>query len=157
MTWFHLSPDKSLDSIVPSTNAPTPIGAISPRVPESSHGEDPIVRVCVAPTVWQCVLSIPRYGTLYIYSIDTDAVTDPTGTIADNKTTHEKWITDKDVQQSNGKVALTYRGYVNIDRQLMTSLKVHSHKNNLPLAPKDESSVWNIREEQWSLTQKFIT
>lgn len=157
MTWYHLSPEDGLNCIVPSTSTSTRTpSSITPRKPDQSFGEDQETnRVCVAPTVWQCVLATPRRGLLHIYEIDVEFVTEPSGNICDIAWSHEKWITDDDLSRADNSVNMCRVGAIQITRDLQTSLQVARHSNDLPLAGDDQSSVWDTRNDLWLLKPDF--
>lgn len=156
MNFYHLSKDDSLEQIVSSVSSITP-NSIAPRIPCKSYAEDQAIpRVCVAPTVWQCVCSIPKDGTLYIYKIDTESVTTPVGGIADIELTDEKWITDEDVQLHNGRLEMLKIGFIKIDKQLKVNLQINYREGCLPVASDDDKSIWNISSKgQWSFKSDF--
>lgn len=97
-TLYHLSTESDLEAIVCS-NVPRTPRVISPRIPDDCHGESQeIERVCVAPTVWQCLYAIPKSGMLFVYEIQTASYSEPTEGIADSYVTHEVWVTNDDVE-----------------------------------------------------------
>src|SRR5207249_10285715 len=129
MIFYHLSRDELLEYICPSSAEQTST-TITPRVPDDCPGEDQVTRrVCVAPSVWQCLLSKPRPRpvTLHIYEINvewfTDPITDPSHPINDFDFTGEKWVTDKDVDLCGGKIEMTYGGYIEATDELEWKLR----------------------------------
>jgi hypothetical protein len=130
MLLYHLSPRKGLQFIVPSNAEQTP-ATITPRVPEDSPGEDQkIKRVCVAPTVRQCVLAIGRVEasrTYHIYKMDIPSSTNPAAVSPlppeDWQFTGERWITDQEVEECGGRIELTYRGYVRVTDKMEWQLR----------------------------------
>ncbi len=130
--------------------------SITPRIPIESYGEEKTLRVCVAPTVWQCVYSIPRFGTLHIYGVDADLPTEPIGGISDIETTHEKWITDDNVQLCRGQIAMRRKGVIEITRDLKTCLKVHCKTGKIQPNRSKDDLVWDIEGEVWSLKPELV-
>jgi len=114
-----------------------------------------MLRVCVAPTVWQCLLSIPRCGILYIYRVETENITKPLGKVGDIDHTHEKWVTDKGIIRSNGRIELINIGFIDKTIFLYGGLLNCKDQNKLPLPPKDESCIWDVSDDGVWTTNLF--
>jgi hypothetical protein len=154
--WFHLSTNASLKAIVPS-DATGETNVISPRIPDDSYGESQGVnRVCVAPTIWQCILPIPRSGRLFIYEIDTSFVSKPVGGIADSHITDEMWITDDDLEKAGGRIEISRIGFVDKTEQLALSLKIQSRKKKLPVEHAEKRRIWIVDSEQFTLREDWL-
>ena len=106
--------------------------------------------------MWQCVLSLPRSlcrcGTLHIYKINVESVTDPithpTDPPTDFEITGEKWVTDDDVDRSSGRIDMTHPGFIEVTEKLWWNLEELHKKDSLPRPPADEESIWDIKGGQ---------
>ncbi|QDT05336.1 hypothetical protein K227x_37360 [Rubripirellula lacrimiformis] len=155
MTLYHLSKNKDLDRIVDSSRSELP-NAISPRVPRKCLAEDQRTkRVCVAPTIWQCLMSMPDADWIYVYRIDEEVASAPLGNIGDSSLTQEKWVTDEDISRAGGEIPLVYRGRVNKTRLLRESLNVASRMGKLPTCSVEEQSVWIELDGEFRLQDEF--
>ncbi len=155
-TWYHLSTESDLDAIVRS-NADRSTCEISPRIPDDCYGENQnIARVCVAPTIWQCLVSIPKSGILFVYEIQTASTSDPIDGVADSDTTNEMWITNDDLERAGGRLSMKNVGMVDRTDQLVTSLKIQNRRGTLPRDPTEELHIWRIDEGQLFLRNEWI-
>lgn len=155
-SWYHLSKDDSLTRILPSSFKNAEF-VITPRIPEACHGEhQTIPRVCVAPTIWQCVLPVPRSGKLFIYRLSARSVTPPKGGIADLETSDERWITDDNIMEEGGEIPLALLGFINKTEELAVRLKILNKRNALPRDPVKAQSIWNIKGNQYELRDELV-
>lgn len=155
-TCYHLSTESDLDAIVGS-NADRASCEISPRIPDDCHGENQnIDRVCVAPTIWQCLVSIPKSGILFVYEIQTASTSEPIDGVADSDTTNEMWITNDDLERAGGRLLMRNVGMVDRTDQLVLSLKIQNLKGKLPKDPTEELHIWRINDGQLFLRDEWI-
>jgi hypothetical protein len=125
-----------------------------PRIPEDCAGEDrTIARVCVAPSVWQCLISIPRKCKLFIYLVRTSSVSDPVhsrGEVHDFSHTGEKWITDHDIQSCGGRIVMMAQGCVEYTDDVEGAIR---QMVGYPVRPADGSDgdFWSVRNGEWLL------
>lgn len=153
MRFYHLSRDASLKFIQRSSAPPAPT-AIAPKTPDDCPDEEQVTRrVCVAPTVWQCLLSISCRGriTYYIYEIETECVAEPQGPPVNFAVTDEKWVTDDVVDRCGGVIKMNCRGFITATDELEWGLRKLKDRGQLPRHPAKEDSVWHIWDGEWSL------
>lgn len=149
--WFHVSQDNGINAIIRS-DATRELNEISPRIPLDCYGENQeIKRVCIAPTIWQCLVSIPKHGTLYIYRVDTPLVSVPIDGTADDRMTSEKWITDHEVNAAGGRILMSRLGFIVCTKEVITSLKVQYRRGKLPMAHSEENQLWDLIGDEYSL------
>ena len=145
--WYHLSLESNWKVIANSSSVRN--DAIKPRIPEDSYQEpQEILRVCVAPRVWQCLRSIPRDGTLHIYKIETSMVINAND-IADGHISGENWITD---EQLESEIPLEYMGFVFKDTDLLNNLRFYSTPGTSRdgrLSENPDSTYWRIDNGEW--------
>lgn len=155
-TWYHLTQNDGLQSIIRTFHGYV-TDTITPRIPTQSHGEDQTTeRVCVAPTIWQCVLSIPVSGRLTIYQLVATTVTPPIGFVADIHLTDEKWITEQDLVNAGGQIQLSRIGHVDKTSKLDLSLKCHQRMGMLPLGATEVPKVWLVTGNYYELQPHLI-
>ena len=66
------------------------------RSPEMAYQESPTKRLCVAPTVTQCILALAALdGDFFIYTVDVPDPIPADETVLDRDTTSEHWITEE--------------------------------------------------------------
>ena len=152
-TYYHLSEDGGLEVISSSSFVRAP-GICLPRIPEDCPGEDQRTRrVCVAPSVWQCVLSIGRKCKLFIYQVRTSSVTNPIvipGKISDFDPMGEKWITDDDIQKCGGQIALRPLGFIKYTDEVEWAIRKVVGRPVSAIAGSD-SSFFVDRDGEWLL------
>jgi hypothetical protein len=106
-SFFHLSPSPTAKAIVLSDDkrAEQPLLYFSPRPPEDHADEKSDPRICVAPRIWQCLVSHPQpVPPLFIYGLNCSGAKCASRhehRVGDAEITDEHWI-DEDVIRSNG-------------------------------------------------------
>jgi len=152
--YYHLSNQDNLNEIVQNSED-SEEGQIFPRIPDQCHGEDQTPRVCISPTVWQCILSKPLKNDsddlLYIYELDVEKSTDPKGTIADIKSTDEKWITNEDLIRIGNSIKLNIKGKVISNKEVKLILNRLNRQGRLPKDKSEQEIVWGTESEVWKL------
>jgi hypothetical protein len=118
--FFHLSKSRSAKAIVASSDARAqdPSLYFSPRKPRDHCDETPDGRICVAPHVWQCLLSILEVETppIFIYSVKCSGAIQASKEehgVGDAEITHEHWIVEEVVAQNGGSIRLSCEGFLN--------------------------------------------
>jgi hypothetical protein len=155
-TCYHLSTESDLEAIVCS-NVVRSSNEISPRIPDDCYGESQEVeRVCVAPTIWQCLVSIPKSGILFVYEIQTASTSEPIDGLADSHITNEMWITNDDLERAGGRLVMTNIGMVDRTDQLALSLKIQNRMGKLPRDRTEELQIWQINDGQLYLRDELI-
>jgi hypothetical protein len=153
MAYYHLSTEDGLKVIVPSFDIRAP-GTCQPRIPEDCANENrTIKRVCVGPSVWQCLLSIPRKGKLFIYLVETAFITDPVvipGKVHDFDQTGERWITDRDIRMCGGSIVMVPQGFVEYTYELELAIRSVVGYPVSPTAGSD-GYFWTFRQGEWLL------
>jgi hypothetical protein len=152
MRYYHLSPDRAITCIRYSS-VERSADVVAPRIPECCATEDrQTKRVCVAPSIWQCVLSILRKCLLHIYVLDAPSVTDPLpnpdGSIDDFEKTGEKWITDKDIEIAGGEIVMKCLGFVNHSNEVEWGLR---RKVGMPIVVErgSDNAIWQVHNGEW--------
>ena len=81
-------------------------------------GRSGYMRVCIAPTVWQCLIGEVTHarGIFHIYEINVERPPSRRETLPTHET-DEKWLTDDDINECGGKIEMTYRGFVQAQRR----------------------------------------
>lgn len=151
--YYHLSNQDNLIEVVRETED-LKEGQIIPRIPDQYHGEDQTPRVCLSPTVWQCILSKPLKGdsdVLYIYEIDVKKPTEHKGIIADIEVTDEKWITNEDLIRIGNPVKLNIIGKLVSNKEVKLRLNRLNKQGKLPKDRSEQEMVWRTENEKWEL------
>lgn len=173
MCWYHLNQSPNLSRIVLQGQS-CGKGDLEPatpywlnRLPEDAVYQEPRdPRVCVAPSVWQCLSALgrddgPPRGRFYIYCFKTSSTTEPTQPPAEAHISEEKWITDQDINACGGVILLQAIGWIDVD-QPFQQIKM----NTLPpevlermKAEKDERErIWTVCDHngQWTLNKNGL-
>ena len=116
-SFFHLSKSRNGKAIVASFDerALDTDAFFSPRKPRDHCGEKPDPRICVAPHVWQCLISVYETETppLFIYRLSCSGAIMPTvdeHNVDDSAVTHEHWVIDEVIRQNSGVIPVTCMG-----------------------------------------------
>ena len=171
MPWYHLSFRSNLTMVV-KTDRPTDSAFLHPSVPawikelkpEDIHREpDEPPRVCVAPSVWQCVAGFGRSegnptGNVYIYEVKTEEVEPRSFNNVETAITDEQWVTDNILDKYDGSIELRQIGFMEID-EIFIELKKNYRPDNVLEKMKNINEVeqiWSINgdkisERQWTL------
>ncbi|RDJ35032.1 MAG: hypothetical protein DWQ19_09360 [Crenarchaeota archaeon] len=142
--YFHISPTKLS-------------GVLSPSIPRSAKadGEPLFPRICVSPTVSQCMLSkhwvdFINIG-LYVYSTDCSAV--DCWKVVDSKWTDEKWIL--------GSAKFEFKTFLSpaILSRLHNKWRRHLKKNNftgiISFVPPSFHLDWLKKQKPPKIIEKF--
>lgn len=159
-TWYHLSVCAAHTRVASAKGAAEVDAAVlSPRPPVHSYGESQTPRICVAPTVWQCVLGVPAENspTMTIYELRPRLhLPAADATVGDAGDTHEAWITDAFIAAHRTPIPLAAIGRVRITPQTQLALKI-AHKRKLTTASRDECDVlWSVLDAVWELRPEFL-
>src|SRR5260370_10758059 len=106
--FYHVSVSQRAKAIVASSDSRARLTEIyfSPKQPKSFADETGEPRVCVAPTVWQCLVSRPQTGpTVFIYSLRCTGAKPASSeeqNVDDAALTREHWISDDVTAQNYG-------------------------------------------------------
>lgn len=115
-SFFHLSRIPNAKAIVPSSDYRTKQRDVffSPRPPRDHASENSDPRICIGPTVWQCLVSGPEPETpLFIYSLSCSGAIRASReehNVEDAETTDEHWIIDDVVRENDGYIPLLCEG-----------------------------------------------
>ena len=150
--WFHLSKDK--------TELSLPITQLErPRFDYQDVRADELV-LCIAPTVWQCLLSIsshkPKRTTHYIFEI---FVMNPTSVevvdVWDASITYEHRITPDVLIANGGKIETKFIGTLRITTEETLEVKFAAIQNNVrPDAEQECTVLWHVDENgDWKLRE----
>jgi|GEM_PF-3905833 len=155
MKWFHISNSDKINKIA-RTNDNHNDECIIPSVPEwifKLKEDDPYrepdhpPRICVAPSVWQCVSGlgkaygdgIPK-GKMYAYEISIAEIADRTFESLETKITDEHWIVDELIDDN---AAIKIVGSIEIERTFIEMKKFTTDNTLNQLKELDEwESIW---------------
>ncbi len=159
LRFYHLSRSRAIKGIVATTDRRRRTGEY--RVPQECkvHGAEAAdARICVAPTVWQCLISMTDTALLYIYSLEcVDASRPlPAHNVSDATVTDEHWITDAVIEKNEGLIRLKkvgslrselvsgYRARIARWKDQQVSAGLRDELKGLWIV--DESSEWRLRD-----------
>jgi hypothetical protein len=149
--WVHLNGRQNLAKFVSEVADANPEeGIIALSVPSQSHCESEIPRKCIAPTLWQCCIAVPKPGKFFVYLVTIDNPIPADDTVKDRHITNEHWIT-KDVIEEFGEPTCDRVGRIELDPKDVLHLKVASYKNVLPKQYKNESEIWQKKGDLFVL------
>jgi hypothetical protein len=160
-SFYHLTRTKSLRGFVATTDPRGRKGKYHVPLECNVHGpEAPDARLCVAPSVWQCLVSMTDSKTLYIYSLACVGAFPPAAEdkVLDAGITGEHWITDTVIEQNGGLIPVRQIGLISSeqlwatrDRLTRWQLKLGSEARALD----ERSHLWQIDEtrkpNEWRL------
>jgi len=149
--WLHLSPDDHLVALVDESRVDHASGLIGLRVPEQSFRENREPCLCVAKLLWQCVVSIPKDGKLWVYRVDSVEAEPAPSSVADRGMTDEYEITAAILERRGGRIPLSRDGFVVIDASLRTDVKVLMQQGRVPRDAAAERGLWERDEDSWHL------
>ena len=129
----------------------TPLNEINRlQVPENDAGEEPVPRLCLAPTVWQSLLAIGGVGVEYFIHFVEVANPVPSRFAVDAAVTGEHVVTQDILDAAGGSLPARCIGRVHCNGALMHLLDVHRRAGRLPANPSDEvATVWDIEGDRW--------
>ena len=156
MKWFHLSNSKNIKKIA-RTNYGASDECIIPRIPEwiFKLKEDDLYRepeqpprICVAPSVWQCVSGLGRAyddgipkGRMYAYEISIAEVTNRTFESPETPITDEHWIVDEVIDE-NTEIKII--GWMEIESVFVEMKRFTNYKTRDLMKELDEwEAVWD--------------
>jgi len=160
-TFYHLSESGVGLAIVRTTDkrAGEPNKYFSPRTPRSRAGEPSDKRICVAPTVHQCLGATPISsnfeGSLSIYKLQcAGAIAAGTSVVEDALHSAEHWITDEIIAANGGKIPLSRVGVIP-EPNVMQHLLYAWVSGEVIRVSDDDFEAWDIKTEdnvpQWSV------
>jgi hypothetical protein len=153
---IHLSRHDHLIALVDDASVDFDAGLVGLRIPGQSFAEQREPCFCVAKLLWQCVLSVPKEGDLWIYRLDSEARHAP-NSVRDLELTEEYEITEDILARAGGRIELRRDGYLSKDRKLCTNLLVLAKSHRAPSCPEEEGDHWSREGELWSLRREFRT
>ena len=120
------------------------------QVPENDVGEEPIPRLCLAPTVWQSLLAIGGFGVEFFIHVVEVSNPVPSRFAVDAAVTGEHVVTQDVLDAAGGSLSVRCIGRVPCNGELMHLLDVHRKAGLLPNNSADEvARVWDIEGELW--------
>lgn len=169
MYWYHLNQRPNLSRIVCQGQSSSE-GDLEPAtpywleyLPDDADYQEPIdPRVCVAPSVWQCLSALgrndgPPSGRFFIYRFEAASTTDPTKPAGEAYISEERWITDEDIHAVGSAILLQLIGWIDVDHPF------HQIKmNTLPppalermKAEAEHERIWTVCDHcgQWVLNE----
>lgn len=160
-TFYHLSESSVGLAIVQSTakRAREPDKYFSPRTPRSRAGEPNDKRICVAPTVHQCLGATPISsnfeGALAIYKLQcVRAIAAGTSVVEDASHSDEHWITDEVIAANGGEIPLSRVGVIP-EPDVMQHLLYAWVSGKVVRVSDHEFEAWDIESEaaipKWSV------
>lgn len=120
------------------------------QVPKYGAGEEPIPRLCLAPTVSQAILAIGGFGVDYFIHVVEVGNPNPSRFALDAAVTGEHVVTADILDAAGGSLPARCIGRVHCDGKLMSLLDLHSKSGLLPSDPTEElAKIWDMREDPW--------
>lgn len=121
------------------------------RSPQMAYQESEIPRLCIAPTVSQCILALSALvGRFNIYTIEVDAPEPANESVCDRHSTGEHWVTQEVLDRHRGSIPIRKRGEVEIDLEVRTNLKIPILQRMLPEGWENrEPTLWDVQEGLW--------
>lgn len=120
------------------------------RGPGMAHGESQTPRLSVAPTVAQCILALSQEGNWFIYKVHVKNPVRADRSVLDRELTDEHWITQEVLDQEGGSIEVSKLGHVNLEREMLTDLKIAFHHYRLRCTPQEEQqAIWEVQGELW--------
>jgi len=156
MIFYHISNKNNLNKIV-KTDSPEGENFLRPTIlqwlldlPEDALYKEPKdpPRICVAPSVWQCVSGLGKAygdgiptGLVYVYEIIIDEVEERTFNSSETVITDEKWITDSIIKD---EIGISLVAFMDIEK-IFVSMKNFTVSETL-----DQMKALNEWEDVWS-------
>ena len=113
INFYHLTRSRSLKGMVATTDRRGRKGKYHVPLECKVHASEASdARICVAPTVWQCLISMTDTHTLYIYSLACIGAFPPSAKhkVLDAAITDEHWINDVVIGQNQGFIPVKLIG-----------------------------------------------
>ena len=154
-SFYHLTRSKSLKGFVATTDPRRGKGKYHAPIECRAHdGESPDARICVAPTVWQCLISMTDTQTLHIYSLACVGAFPPAPEhgVLDAAITDEHWITDAVLEQNEGFIRVKKVGLLDSEELWATRDRICRWRDELLIDP---NSV-NESEVLWIIDQSKV-
>jgi hypothetical protein len=121
------------------------------QVPENDAGEEPVPRLCLAPTVWQSLLAIGGLGVEYFIHVVEVSNPIPSRFAADAAVTGEYVVTQEILDAAGGSLPARCIGRVHRNGDLMHLLDIHRKEGRLPANPAEEiARIWDIAGDLWT-------
>ena len=139
--WYHLSSNPDLSPAINEL-----------RQPVIAHDESELPRLCVAPTVCQCLLALSNEGAFNIYQMELDGLETPDNSVWDAEQTGEKWITQVVLDKHSGSIPLRRVAEIAISKEHLLFLKCAMRSNPKIDWSVVEDRLWNKSEEKWTPT-----
>jgi hypothetical protein len=144
--WYHLSKKK---------NWPKFLTAV--KKPRKAYLDVNKPCFCLAPTVWQCLVSISKTGRLYIIEVDVKSPVPAKlddSRIQDSDLNGEHRITEEVLNAEGGKIPIRRIGYLDVDEDLRLMLKIKAQYNELTSNGDEElQTLWEISGDAWTLKE----
>ena len=151
--WYHLSNN--------CTDIKTPITEL--RRPSFEYLDVDVTQLvlCVAPTVWQCLLSLSGRDvkTRYIYEVYVKNPTpaeDVNSNLADASVTSEHRITPDVLSMNGGSIETKLIGTLRITKDETLLIKIAVNRNRVqPNADQERVVFWNVDDSgEWTLRER---
>jgi hypothetical protein len=138
-SFYHLTRSKSLKGFVATTDRRRRKGKYHVPLECKTHGgEAPDARICIAPTVWQCLISTTDTHTRYIYQLACEGVIRPSpeNGVLDSAITDEHWITDDVIGHNQGLIPVKRVGFLKNESLQSAREMVRRWKDDQPDDPR---------------------
>ena len=112
--WYYLTQNESFPDVLTEV-----------RSPEMAFQESSEPRLCIAPTVSQCILATASLeGMFEVLVLKVNDPEPADDSVTDRLTTNEHWITQRVLDRNGGSIAVHRHGRITIEPDMRTSLKV---------------------------------
>jgi hypothetical protein len=159
--FYHLTRSKSLKGFVATADKRGRKGKYHiPRECKAHGGEAPDARICIAPTVWQCLISMTDTHTLYIYQLACEGAIRPSPEhrVLDAAIADEHWITDEVIGHNQGLIPVTRVGFFKSESLESTRQRIRCWKGKHPDDPRSLNELdclWmvdrSVAPSEWRL------
>lgn len=156
INFYHLTRSKSLKGIVATTDRRRRKGKYQAPLECRAHADEASnARICVASTVWQCLISMTDTQTLYIYHLTCKGAFRPSAEhkVLDAAITDEHWITDAVIEQNEGLIPVKKVGLLRGELLSSTRLRITRWKDNQTVVP----TSLNEREYLWMVDESHAS
>lgn len=158
--FYHVSRDPSGQYVMSQNDSCVgKQGVWHPVVPKQSPGELMIPRLCIAPTVGQCLVSRPgtkgrdRYHIYQVHVANPDIETpqQPETGVVDAWMTLEAWITESVIRENGGVIKIARIGSLALRPGEIITLKSYAVGGDFEIYYGQESVFWRVEGDNWTL------
>jgi hypothetical protein len=118
--------------------------------PKMAFQESTTPRLCIAPSVAECIIALSLEERFYVHSIDVKVPSRADGSVGDRDGTREHWITQEVLDRHGGSISVKHLGQILVTRNMYTHAKLAIVNSKLPDGWEEKEFVlWKIEHEFW--------